>query len=163
MTEPVEYYKGDTKLTQCAHCQLYFPRNELDGYDDATDKWARFIPNYDGPLWCIFCEYDGDGENQDATPGVASPNGEIPVSPDTDNIVRAKLVQAFKSTICKQLGETNSSLFARQVLPIAWRTAKAMGFNPYEFVKDLGYRNSLLREKGYPAPPEPEWHEDEVE
>jgi hypothetical protein len=141
----------DTKLTQCCHCQLYFPRNELDGYVEEKDTWARFIENYDGPLWCIFCEYDGDLESVgDATPGVKSPNIQEAAVADTDSI-KEEIIQAFKKTISKEMGRTSSSLIARQTLPIAWEVGKTLGYNPYEFARAIGYSDSLLEEKGYPS------------
>jgi hypothetical protein len=138
----------DTKLTQCCHCQLYFPHKELDGYVEEKATWARFIENYDGPLWCIFCEYDGDPEAAgDATPGVKSPNAQE----NSVESVKEEIIQAFKKTICKEMGRSNSSLIAHQTLPIAWDVGKALGYTPYEFVRSIGYSDILLEEKGYPS------------
>jgi len=145
----------DTTLTQCAHCRLYFPRNELDGYVEEKREWARFIPDYDGPLWCLFCEYDGDDSSEDVahcTPGVKSPDGPLIPEPPTD-LDRKAIIKAFKKTICKEMGLTNSSLIAHQTLPIAWDIARVLRYNPYEFVRSIGYSDTLLQEKGYPTKP----------
>jgi hypothetical protein len=66
--------------------------------------------------------------------------------------IQKKLVRAFKKTICREMGVTNSSQIAAQTLPIAWEVAEALHLDPLEFVRSVGFGECLLEHKGYLQP-----------
>lgn len=62
---------------------------------------------------------------------------------------RDKLVRSFKKQICKVMGQTSSSLFTHQVLPIAWDVALAQDHDPVLFCQDVGFSASLMTQYGF--------------
>jgi len=71
------------------------------------------------------------------------------------------LVRAFKKQICKVMGETSSSLFARQTLPIAWNVAVSLGYDPVKFCREVGFSPMLLAEMDYVPSEDVDWSSDE--
>lgn len=60
---------------------------------------------------------------------------------------RKKLIAAFKTVISWEMGKSGSALFAHQVLPIAWGAAEALGENPYQFCREVGFSEQLVNDE----------------
>lgn len=59
------------------------------------------------------------------------------------------LIRAFKRQISAVMGQTASSLFAVQLLPIAWDVAHSQKYNPIEFCLAVGFSQELLDHEGF--------------